>query len=311
MTDNDTYGRSLAAAYESPEELGNILGAYDHYPDDIARWLARLGLLYGVPVNYLVPSEEMLPPESIRFFHVDPRWTAALTDGASSVGRIPGHGEPSKSVLLDRAVKPVITEKSRKALPSIRARFLGLPARTEAPEKMSGFLLRSSVVADCPGLGVDAYPREGVPTDTDPGTPLAILRMERLGPDSDTLICITGGEIYRVDIHEPPEALHYGLDSFECASGKVSCFKKIYGFTVDSSEGYNRITIGTEPITEDLAALGCLRAQGADRVIDMARMAEVIGRDASPDGKADASEMGFEMTEGVGMVTFLNKTAER
>ena len=35
------------------------------------RWLTRLRLLEAVPFQYLVPTEEALPVESIRFFHID------------------------------------------------------------------------------------------------------------------------------------------------------------------------------------------------------------------------------------------------
>lgn len=37
----------------------------------VLQWLTRLRLLEGVPFSYIVPSNEMLPNESIRFFHVD------------------------------------------------------------------------------------------------------------------------------------------------------------------------------------------------------------------------------------------------
>ena len=49
------------------------------------RWLTRLRLLEAVPFQYLVPAEEMLPTETIRFFHIDRNWVDALIDGAMSV----------------------------------------------------------------------------------------------------------------------------------------------------------------------------------------------------------------------------------
>jgi len=48
----------------------------------ISIWFARMGLLQGVPFNYLVPDEQMLPKESIRFFWVDSVWVDCLLDGA-------------------------------------------------------------------------------------------------------------------------------------------------------------------------------------------------------------------------------------
>ncbi len=68
----------------------------DHDPDEgehvvpaeLRHFLARLRLLHGVPFSYLVPDENLLPVESIRFFYVDRAWTDALVQGALSVGTI-------------------------------------------------------------------------------------------------------------------------------------------------------------------------------------------------------------------------------
>ena len=57
-------------------------------PEDISSWFKSLRKLEGVPFNYLVPDERMLPPESIRFFRVDPTWVDCLADGAFSIGRV-------------------------------------------------------------------------------------------------------------------------------------------------------------------------------------------------------------------------------
>jgi len=64
-----------------------LTGATWEMPQDIGEWLGRLLLLYGVPFNYLVPDEAMLPPESIRFFYLDPGWMKCLLEGACSVGK--------------------------------------------------------------------------------------------------------------------------------------------------------------------------------------------------------------------------------
>ena len=56
-------------------------------PGDVLAWFGNLAMLQGVPFSYLVPDERMLPPESIRFFHVDQNWIDALIDGAFSIGR--------------------------------------------------------------------------------------------------------------------------------------------------------------------------------------------------------------------------------
>jgi len=60
--------------------------------DYITEWLSRLRLLDGVPFPYIVPSDGMLPNESIRFFHLDRNWLDALVDGALSTGVLDSRG---------------------------------------------------------------------------------------------------------------------------------------------------------------------------------------------------------------------------
>lgn len=48
-------------------------------------WLSRRRVLEGIPFQYLVPTEDSLPPETIRFFHIDRNWLDSLIDGCLSV----------------------------------------------------------------------------------------------------------------------------------------------------------------------------------------------------------------------------------
>ena len=57
-------------------------------PDDVTSWFWNLRQLKGVPFNYLLPDERILPPESIRFFRTDRAWIDCLADGAFSIGRV-------------------------------------------------------------------------------------------------------------------------------------------------------------------------------------------------------------------------------
>ncbi len=52
----------------------------------VSAFLADLAVLRGVPLSFLVPYPEMLPPESLLFFYVDPNWMQALLQGALSLG---------------------------------------------------------------------------------------------------------------------------------------------------------------------------------------------------------------------------------
>ncbi|MGB3509599.1 MAG: hypothetical protein WBA93_10195, partial [Microcoleaceae cyanobacterium] len=156
-------------------------------PDAIASWFTNLSLLKGVPFNYLVPDEQMLPVESIRFFWVDPLWVECLLDGAFSIGRV---------TTSDHA-----HDSSHPESPAANPH-----------KKLTGILLRSDVVAGWPGLLVDGYDKA---VDNDNAIPdkdkLPLLRMDRLS--ANVLICLFKGEVKTVDIHQKPETLHFGLDS--------------------------------------------------------------------------------------------------
>lgn len=152
-------------------------------PADVSAWLAGLQTLTGVPFGYLVPDARMLPPESIRFFAVDPNWTAALLDG-----------------VLSLAAK---TAPAASAVATLRP--VALAAAGATTTAYSGFLLRSALVSDWPGLRVTGY------ADTQGATPLTTARQERLAPT--VLLVLFAGLIQRVDLAEPPQHLHAGVSS--------------------------------------------------------------------------------------------------
>jgi hypothetical protein len=150
-------------------------------PPDVLRWFGELRLLRGVPLSYLVPDEQLLPPESIRFARVDQVWADCLLDGAFSLGRLTGR------------LKPVDQQQKRTLVDAVAAH-----------PTVSGFLLRSHVVSGWPGLLIDGY-------DTGPdGAARSIdtLRQDRLTPD--VLLCLFAGDVARVELHQRPEALHFG-----------------------------------------------------------------------------------------------------
>ena len=207
---------ALRDSFGSSDTLAGLLGDVA-VPDSIAAWLGRLHTLAGVPFGYLVPDEGMLPPESIRFFRIDTAWTQALLDGAFSLGRDLTTDADAAAMALDRAVAPAVHAAARAAAPR-RVRPLAMAAPTPGrpdpgqPVVWTGFLMRSRVVIEYPGLGVNAFPSGA--DDTDPAAMLPIVRLDRLGPDLDTLICIVDGDAASFEIHEPPEHLHFGVHSY-------------------------------------------------------------------------------------------------
>lgn len=309
MIQQKKYNQKLIELFDNRNILQYRIEQYDDFPVEISNWLGRLKLLYGVPLNYLVPDERMLPPESIRFFYIDPNWIKALLDGAFSIGRYSDLEKTTYSFRTDSASTPLMSEQSRQKASTVRSSFLGLTVQPMDMTVISGFLLRSTVVADYPGLGVNIYPKGGIPSGEDPGTLLNILRMERLTPSSDVLLCIVEGDAYRVDIHETPEALHYGIDTYINEGDSPSGTKKVYPFIKSGPLGNHSVTMDTDhPVKIELKATTIFRENDGKRTINMANLAHLIGEKTSPDTTTlDASEMGFEMIEGVGMVSFYNE----
>jgi hypothetical protein len=218
-------------------------------PATVRDWFGRRERLEGVPFNYLVPDENMLPPESIRFFQMDWLWIECLLDGAFSIGRV-------------------------LASDHHRDRRLKADHLTRPSQRVSGLLLRSDVVVGWPGLLVDGYEiidnqvdryadelnnngtvsadlqqafrdrglalPDGsavsvIETADDDKTGIAWLisdrqthtsyevekqssrlyiklhvsRMDRLS--KNVLIGLFDGEVKAVDIHQKPETLHFGV----------------------------------------------------------------------------------------------------
>ncbi len=149
-------------------------------PAALTSWLNDLSLLRGVPFNYLVPDERMLPKEkgSIRFFQLDWLWVECLLDGAFSVGRV-----TSSDHAQDQALNPT--------------------QAVAAHKQATGFLLRSDVVSGWPGLLVDAADASG--------RKLECLRADRLS--SNVLLCLFNGDVATVALHPKPEDLHFGIDT--------------------------------------------------------------------------------------------------
>lgn len=181
-------------------------------PQPLIDWLARAMLLYGVPLEYLVPHEVLLPDESIRFFFFDRNWLFRLVDGAVSVGV----GSSRDAIHFYQTFEELALAASEEAL-SVRATLRGRVASIDAGARArmdvaidagaadagtwTGFLLRSTVVSGWPGIEVQAY-------DAADG-PLQLLRVDRLTPN--VLLCIVRGIPGRVALMEPPEALHFGI----------------------------------------------------------------------------------------------------
>ncbi|WP_062436843.1 hypothetical protein [Herbidospora daliensis] len=153
----------------------------DAPPQEIAEWMADLTTLATVPFTYLIPDERLLPLESLRFVDVDQEWVRCLVDGAYSIGRV-----TAADAERDAATGPPVT-----------------------PARLTGALIRSSIVSGYPGLLIDGYDAGG--------KRLEPVRRDTLSPN--VLLVLFDGVLTRLDLHQKPEQQHFAVESG--GTGKV------------------------------------------------------------------------------------------
>jgi hypothetical protein len=175
----------------------------------IVEWLARTSLLYDVPFDHLVADPRLLPIESIRFFYLDRSWIDSLVDGAMSIGV-----QSSKDSHYYKITKNLIRDTLDRLTLGIRERLLGLPASEKDPTDgvIAGFLLRSDVLVQYPGIEIKGYRAVG---KNDDGAPLGIdrmqiLRLDRLSPN--VLICLFPDAPAWIEFDQPSEGLCFGVE---------------------------------------------------------------------------------------------------
>jgi hypothetical protein len=293
---------AIEAAFADAAAVGAALGEVE-VPADIAAWLGRLHTLIGVPFGYLVGDQAQLPPESIRFFRLDDNWIRALLDGAFSLGRNLTATAQTPAMSLDRALLDTVVASARAAAPARRRSSpLAAEPTADGEKPWTGFVLRARIVTSYPGLGVNVYPEGHTPDDPGPIL-LPVRRLDRLGPDADTLLCLVEGDAYRVDVHEAPELLHFGINRYEPQPGSAPrAVKRLHRFH-RAEDGTVKIERDTVPVE-----VGASFRTRSPRVVSLASLSQQIAA-ANGGGDVDSAEMGFAMTEGVGMVSFLRRRA--
>jgi hypothetical protein len=195
------WKRAKVLASKQEKQMSNgqshlvlIAQSIDTQFDTILTWLEQLRLLKNVPFNYLVPDEQMIPlliddnqkilRGAIRFFWLDWFWIESLLDGAFSIGRV-----QESDATWDNDNNPL----------------------KDKDKVITGFLLRSEVVAGWPDLQIEGFTNvNDQHNDTDKLKLLKLLRGDRLS--TDVMICLFDGVINQVDISLKPEGLHFGFD---------------------------------------------------------------------------------------------------
>lgn len=203
--------RITQPAQIAPEDAASELPAY------VESFLAHLRLLVGVPFEYLVPDARLLPPESIRFFHIDRSWPDRMIDGALAVGKVGSREQahhqahhPAIQQRLDR------TQREVRSVQRGKVGFIEARANAGAPPdpdgRITGFLLRSAAVSGWPRVDVRAYD-DRLPDPIEPAVDaqhrLRTLRQERLS--AAVLLVLFEGVPELVVIEEPHQGVQLGV----------------------------------------------------------------------------------------------------
>ena len=183
------------------------------------RWLTRLRLLEPIPFQYLVPSEDMLPSETIRYFHIDRNWVDALIDGALSVTltstrerqwllKEMDDGKTRYSSLLeDLDVAENLADEYRNYVTS---KSNSSTSSKQTGSKLTGFLFRSSVVRDYPGLEIKGYDSGNSSKPWEDKDQVSIHRFARLS--ESIIMVIFNGCPTHIRFQEPAEGIRIGVD---------------------------------------------------------------------------------------------------
>lgn len=302
------------------------------FPPGVVAWLAKFKLLLGVPFQYLVPDERLLPAESLRFFSMDEGWIDALIDGALSVGRsytAAAATDVAPSLHLERAHRRLHGHTNGGLHSHRRAQLMQEPAPAGPASfpPISGFLLRSAVVTGFPGLEIMAYEQGKSPYEyqqrliaADQVRPMTALRLEPLS--RSVILGLFVGRLYELVIHQPPEAVHFGFSRVDAASGTVHKTLRVPRKTWSDPQGY-------DGETHRDVALDDVFADPSRRVLGMARVAKAMAQKLAapeidrapgyyqpkPDGEHRdgllSSDFALEMVHAVGLVSFIHHPQDR
>lgn len=206
----------------------------------VVNWQAGLRLLNGVPFAHLIPDARMLPPESIRFFYVDPNYLDALCDGANSIGV-----QTTRDATQHQLIRGVLRDAAIQRAHKLRANQIKRPELLRdapASDPVTGLLLRSAVVSGWPGLEVKAYQSvvpNSNPLRADLNTLIPPVRMDRLAPD--VLLCLYPQIPAWIEFDEPKEGLAFGVEDADKAGDPPQVALRY----LDNTDGHMGLTTGT------------------------------------------------------------------
>jgi hypothetical protein len=171
-------------------------------PERLRDWLVGIRLLRDLPFSYLVPDARMLPPEAIRFFHLDPTWIDRVVDGifsAANFGTVDFVFSYSVLQMSRAAIDAELTAMATKQVPT---------TSWTGDQRITGMLIRSELARRWPDLIVRAY----TTTTADPNLPpdMAVLRAEPIS--KDLYIALFAGQPAMVHVREPEVGIRFGVE---------------------------------------------------------------------------------------------------
>ncbi|KAF5643440.1 Tol [Fusarium tjaetaba] len=106
----------------------------------VQSWILDKLHLADIPAHYLITDTSQVPPETLRFFHIDENWTEALIDGALSLAN-----QSTSEDYARLAIKKQLQDYINKPLE-------GLGYCQQMPKY--GFIMRSEILVQFPDLAV-------------------------------------------------------------------------------------------------------------------------------------------------------------
>jgi hypothetical protein len=269
-TDPGSPVAALQALLAAPDAQSTLAEELSDELEPLAQWLAQLMLLRGVPFANLVPEERMLPPESLRFFYVDPGWTGGLADGALSVG-VEGVLDATVGGLLAGVLDDAVADE----VLAYRRRLAGTaspPGEADLGAPLSGLLLRSALVSGWPSLVITA---------SQGGTALELVRFEALSPD--TMIALFLGVPDTVTIQEPQQGLQFGVED-KAGGGHEFVLRRL---TAPVGQATGQAVPFSDAFLRGSPDLGVLTLQDGTTTCLVAQLETALG--PSPIGPADVA----------------------
>lgn len=164
-------------------------------PETLISWLVGLAQMHNVPFQYLVPTESMLPAESMRFFQIDPYWQQALLLGALSIGAVPLQQAP-----IEYLIEQVLALAANQTLET-----------ASSVTTLSGVLIRSEAIEFWPNMVITAQGGDSTPT---------LLTRTQLGNDIEMLLF--AGEVSALSCHPHLRGIYAGANSISQAQASFS-----------------------------------------------------------------------------------------